>query len=143
MKKLFSSFLLIAVLASCSSDDERSDLQTGSWTLENAYVDGEFVDLSEYGLYTVIFEPDRIRGYDGCNWIGGIYEINGEFLDVTELGATKRLCFYVQGYVALQPEHTYHLDLSEGTLKITSPSGDEAYVFAPTNYDIEFGSAPY
>lgn len=86
--------VLLVALSGCSSQSTQSQIDLKN-QLVNTYwaltaIDEEAVPDSIH--IDIAFEASEFRGYNGCNWYGGMYTLIGNNLTFGEGGATTRLC---------------------------------------------------
>lgn len=92
----YKSLLLVflVTLSSCSSQstqlqtDLKNQLVNTYWAL--IAIDEEATPGSVH--IDVAFEASKFRGYNGCNWYGGMYTLTGSNLTFGEGSTTTRLC---------------------------------------------------
>jgi heat shock protein HslJ len=129
LKNLYLVFVAIFAITSCSVIDSivSDPLDDTSWVLI-AYR-GE--DLIKGSTITAIFKDGEVRGTSGCNSYFGSYEINGDNITFTQVGATLMACLDPEGI--MDQEATFHSMLTEAEsfqvvneqLVILSSNGEE------------------
>ncbi len=141
-KNVLALLVSVLVAAGCSEGTiQVADLEASPWTIVGASVDGDAVDLDEFGRYTIEFQAGHLIGYDGCNWITGDYDSGPTTLIITGGGITERHCRYVRGFEPGFYGVDVQYELTEGTLTLSV--GSSTFDFAASAYHVSFGQDPY
>ena len=125
--------VIVSLLAACGGDRQSADPLAGtSWRLL-FYRKSTVLEGTET---TIHFENGEISGSAGCNSYFGMYQINGQNITTSQIGATEMYCDEPAG---LWEQEVFFLEtlgdaqryeLSEGRLMIFRSDG-EALTFEP------------
>lgn len=94
----YSFLLFLLALVACTAQNkamttEKDIIQDTYWMLIS--LEGEDVQLpNDTRTAYIRFEEgeDEVKGYTGCNDFFGKYQVNGENLQISELGSTRVMC---------------------------------------------------
>ncbi len=129
-KRFFGVILgvLVASLVTfgCSSNAEKSLTQAdliGNW------VGSTPLSVAPSGYWWTFGDDGRYRYFDGCNWGGGLYEVEaGEVVFGESEGSTARGC--LSGAVALSEPPHFQVVEKGRTLKVDTTSGEVTLDYA-------------
>jgi heat shock protein HslJ len=118
---LFSVFALFA--ASCLGSDFEASLQ-GDWQLTSGTVNGEEIPLIDSHPITIRFEDGQVGGTASCNSYGGMYELSGATLRLSDLAMTEMACsppetMTAESLFATGLTQVDHVAVNEGELTLT------------------------
>ena len=130
-RKVFGLTLLVAILtflSACTLIDQASDdpLNGTSWVLF-AYRKTKPIDGTRI---TAEFKDGEIRGSAGCNSYFGSYKIDGNSIEMSEIGSTLMACLEPEGIMDQEQLFTSFLSdaqeyrLDDGQLQIFRSDGE-------------------
>jgi heat shock protein HslJ len=96
MKKLFIFSITITFFACCCSQkNAKQNFNLYDKTLTLTELNGEDITAKTEKPATVLFNKteSKVSGSLGCNRFSGTFEINGKSLKISQLIATKMMCF--------------------------------------------------
>ena len=131
---LFGLAVIMLILVACSSDSPAAEdpLVGTSWQLlfyrKSTVLEGTRTTLH--------FEDGQVNGSAGCNTYFGPYKLEGQSLNIDQIGVTEMYCMEPVGLMDQEMffletlSNAQRYELSEGRLMIFSSNG-EALTFEP------------
>ena len=120
--KLMLLVLLVAVTGCKSSDNSLTLLRAKEWQLKSMTENGKEVKNPQQIPTLVFSDSSAVYGSAGCNRFFGNYEMDGDKLKFSPLGATRMACpdlqLETEFFKALETVDTY--SIKDGLLSLKS-----------------------
>ncbi len=127
----------VALMTACAEPGEPGGDPTGvAWELTEGTVDGEPVPLVDGYPITISFTDEGFDGTAACNGYGGIYEIAGDQITLSELFGTAMACV-ADG--VMESEQTY---LESLLMVDTFSTTDDSLTLTGEGVDLVFAALP-
>ena len=97
----------ILAFAGISAFAQRDEISTTKWTLTQAYGNSA---LNSAAFFEINIGRTRFMGNTGCNQMFGVVDVNGNRINFSGVGMTKRMCKMLPGSI---PEATFIKALEE------------------------------
>jgi heat shock protein HslJ len=122
---------LLLTVSGCGGNDDGDSLTRTEWTLVSG------VDVPPDSAPTIAFDGELATGFSGCNYYGGMYEIDGDSIDIGGFDSTAMGCLRPELETAEETYHSVFDDvdgwaIEDGEL-ILSSDGEEVLRFAATD----------
>ena len=123
--------VLSLCLYACNNVVDTKTLEDITWVLESYGEQSNLQVVLEATEITATFNSseDTVRGSSGCNTYGGVYEVDGSKLSISNIYYTEMACIEPEGVMEQETEYlsllsnTESYEIIDGKLRITTAIG--------------------
>jgi len=106
---ILTTLLIFAIvgLSACTSQVPSTTLENTTWVLESYGKQGNLQAVLEGNKISAVFKMDEgtVNGSAGCNNYFASYELNGNQLSISDVGATRMFCGEPEGLMEQEDQY--------------------------------------